>query len=614
MPTSTQTRPLRFAAGAATIGAALIGLAIAGTGWALHDARRAARDAAERATRSLVLGTERDIGRTVESPAAALPEGDIHAPWTRMAPAVGVVSLLSLAAGLALSLHRESRLRARAERIAHASAAQLQLITNNTDDLLLHLDWDGTRRYVSPACERLLGHPPAELLGRSWYEFVHPEDRPRLEAALAGMRRGERPLPVVSRVRRSDDAWRHFEASGRGSRDGAGAIVVVRDVTDRARAEERLRRGQRMEAVGHLTAGVAHDFNNLLAALQGNLELALDEGVEADEMREHVRLALEAGRRGERLTGHLLSFSRQQALRPEPLDLPPLLEDLSRTLSRTLGRDVALRVEARPGLPHALADAAHLDAALLNLALNARDAMPDGGELRVEAYPDGGRVVVAVSDSGAGMAPEVLARACEPFFTTKGLKGSGLGLSMVQGFAQQSDGALNIRSEPGRGTRVELSLPAAAPAAAAPAPARERPSGRGRVLVVDDEADVGRVACAFLGKAGFAVAAAGGADEALAVLGAAPDFDALVTDFAMPGMNGAELVLRAREVRPGLPALVITGYAGAEALERLPADVATLRKPFRREDLARKVKELVEGAAGPPPPAPGRDARAAEGA
>ena len=222
-----------------------------------------------------------------------------------------------------------------------------------------------------------------------------------------------------------------------------------------------------MEAVGHLTAGVAHDFNNLLAVLQGNLELALDEGMGAGEMREHMQAALRAVRRGERLTGHLLSFSRQQALRPAPLDLPPLLEDLSRTLSRTLGRDIALRVEARPGLPHAFADAAHLDAALLNLALNARDAMPGGGELRIEAYADAGagRVVVAVSDTGAGMAPEVLARACEPFFTTKGLKGSGLGLSMVQGFAQQSDGGLAIRSAPGRGTRVERGL------RAAPAPA-----------------------------------------------------------------------------------------------------------------------------------------------
>lgn len=359
----------------------------------------------------------------------------------------------------------------------------------------------------------------------------------------------------------------------------------------------------RMEAAGCLAAGVAHGFNDVLQALLGGLDLAIDEV--GPKIRKELGLTVQVGQQGTRLISHLLSFSRQQELRPVVLDLPSALGELSRTLGRSFGRDIWVRVEAPPDLPPVLADVAHFDTAVLNLALNAREAMPAGGELWIEAYVEEGRVVLAVSDNGVGMAPGVLARACEPFFTTKDIGGSGLGLSMVYGFAHQSGGELRIRSAHGQGTRVELLLPVATPSVTAVAqPAHGR--AHGRVLVVDDKPEVRRVIAAFLRKAGFEVIEAGGGGDVLdGVMCSGPGFDVLVTDYAMPGMDGVELVHHARELRPTLPVLVISGHAGSReygsgsgsgmGLEHLPADVVVLRKPVRREELVRVVKRLIEG-------------------
>jgi CheY-like chemotaxis protein/two-component sensor histidine kinase len=313
-------------------------------------------------------------------------------------------------------------------------------------------------------------------------------------------------------------------------------------------------------------------------------------------------LTLQAGQRGARLTSHLLSFARQQVLRPTALELSPLLTDLSQTLVRTLGRDIAVHIDLAPDLPAVLADAAHLDSALLNLALNARHAMPRGGELRIGAYAIPGQVVITVADTGEGMTAEVLAQASEPFFSTKGAKGSGLGLSMVQGFARQSGGELRIESMPGRGTRIEIGLPIAERAVVATARLKvPEIQGHGRVLVVDDDVDVARIITAFLEEAGFDVTTADDGEEALVKLGAGPTFDALVTDYAMPGMNGAGLILEARVLCPALPALLITGYAGAKGQDRLPSNVVILRKPFRRDDFLRAVKSLVDRVPQPEP-------------
>ena len=362
----------------------------------------------------------------------------------------------------------------------------------------------------------------------------------------------------------------------------------------------------RLRAAGCLAAGIANCFADVLQALQGGLDLAIDDA--KPETRKHLDVAKQVGQRGMRLIEHLLSFSRQRELRAAVLDLAPTLGDLSRLLGRSFGRDVWTRVETSPGLPPVLVDAAHLDAALWNLALNAREAMPDGGELWIEAYADEGHVVVAVSDTGSGMTPEVLARACEPFYTTKDVAGSGLGLPMVYGFAYQSGGGLRIRSAPGRGTRVELSLPAAPAPAAAP-PARARVNGR--VLVVEDGPEVRRITATFLRKAGFEVVEAGcGGDVLDGVMVSGPDFDVLVTDYAMPGMNGVELVHHVRQLRPALPVLIVSGHIGSRGygpgLEHLPADVEVLRKPFRREEFIGKVERLVEGSSEAAPSESGR--------
>lgn len=359
----------------------------------------------------------------------------------------------------------------------------------------------------------------------------------------------------------------------------------------------------RLRAAGCLAAGVANGFNDVMQALLGGLDLAIDDV--GREARKHLDVTRQVGQRGTRLIEYLLSFSCQRDLRAATLDLAPTLADLSRLLGRSFGRDVWIRVETSPALPFVLADAAHLDTALWNLVLNAREAMPDGGELWIETYAEDGRVVVAVSDNGTGMAPEVLARACEPFYTTKDVAGSGLGLSMVYGFAHQSGGGLRIRSAQGRGTRVELLLPVApSPAAAAAAPARARVNGR--VLVVEDGPEVRRVTATFLRKAGFEVIEAGNGGDVLdGVMVSGPGFDVLVTDYAMPGMDGVELVHHVRQLRPGLPVLVVSGHIGSRGygsgsgsgtgLEQLPADVEVLRKPFQREEFVRKVKRLMEG-------------------
>lgn len=419
-------------------------------------------------------------------------------------------------------------------------------------------------------------------------------------------RQKRRMAEHVTAVERGDLA---FDADRPATKEGNADATVPFGGGDLGRWPTAVFDHVRMEAAGCLTAGVAHGFNNVLQALLGGLDLAIDE-VEP-RVRKDLEIAMHVGQQGMRLIDHLRSFSRQQVLRPAALDLAPLLGGLSRTLGRTLGRDVWVHAEVPPALPPVLADAAHLDAALLNLALNARDAMPGGGELRIEARAEGDRVVVAMSDNGQGMPPEVMARACEPFFTTKDAVGSGLGLSMVYGFAYQSGGGLRIRSAQGQGTRVELLLPVA-PLSAAATSRPTRGQVNGRVLVVDDQPEVRRITAAFLRKEGFEVIEAdSGGDVLDGVMFLGPSLDAFVTDYAMPGMDGVELVLRIREEFPALPALVTTGCVGPRGygsgsgvmmgLEHLPTDVEVLHKPFQREDLALKLKGLIEGAGRTPP-------------
>ncbi len=378
---------------------------------------------------------------------------------------------------------------------------------------------------------------------------------------------------------------------------------------ERELSDARLRQAQKLQAVGELAGGLAHDFNNLLGVVIGSLDL-LRRRVGAGEsgQQQLIAGAIAAAERGARLTAQLIGFSRRQRLLPQPCELNAVVAAMRPMLSTTLGPGVALVMLLDPAGPVALVDPNQLDTAILNLANNAREAMPGGGTLTVATGslaaaadvveegggPDGGGLVaVSVADTGAGIAADVLGRVFEPFFTTKGPgRGSGLGLSQVHGLARQSGGDVRIASEPGQGTRVVLLLPRAGVLAAMAAPA----GASRRILVVDDEADVRALTAEMLEEDGHVVLVAGGGEEALRLLREAP-VDLLLADYVMPGMNGVELLRRAAEVQPGVRAMLVTGYAelgGVEGMGGLRTE-QVLRKPFRSSELLRRV-DLALGA------------------
>ncbi|MDH4323804.1 MAG: PAS domain S-box protein [Betaproteobacteria bacterium] len=388
---------------------------------------------------------------------------------------------------------------------------------------------------------------------------------------------------------------------------------IVATAIERAATEEALLHAQRLEALGQLTGGVAHDFNNLLMVITGNLQMLEDMTAERPQALALARQAAGAAERGALVTRKLLAFARKQPLHPRPLDLNHLILEFRDLTRRTLGENIAVHDDLDPSLPPLVADAGQLETALLNLAVNARDAMPAGGILTLQsgrmhiapgqrpAVPDldpGEYAVVSVSDTGTGMPPEVAARAIEPFFTTKEVgKGSGLGLSMVYGFARQSGGSVQLQSEVGKGTSVRLYLPL--PADAAPVDAARSsgatPLGSEAVLVVEDDVSVRAIAVGFLTRLGYRVHQAADAESALQILRGRPEIDLLFTDLALPGVNGAVLAQQARALRPDLGVLYTTGYASGSILEHLPKPErdAVLPKPYRREELAFVVRRAL---------------------
>ena len=386
------------------------------------------------------------------------------------------------------------------------------------------------------------------------------------------------------------------------------------EMAEREKAQEALRQSQKMEAVGQLTSGVAHDFNNLLTGVLGHLELGLAR-TQDEAVRRSLLAATRAADRGAKLTQQLLAFSRRQHLQAKPVDLNALVRGMEDMLSRTIGPAVRIEMALPAELWPALVDASQIEVAILNLAINARDAMPLGGRLvlatanvpadaprRPADLPAGGGVdlvMVSVTDSGTGMDEETLARAFEPFYTTKEIgKGTGLGLSQVYGLAKQSGGAAEIESARGSGTSVRLYLPRAGAAAAPAATSRPAPSPGGggapspgaRILLVDDDDDVREVTAAMLRADGHAVVEAANGHAALDILDRGEPLDLMVVDYAMPAMNGAEYARAARQRRPEVPALLITGYAESGLLADIADLAAVLRKPFRQADLAAAVR------------------------
>jgi nitrogen-specific signal transduction histidine kinase len=387
-------------------------------------------------------------------------------------------------------------------------------------------------------------------------------------------------------------------------------------VTEQVALEEQLAQSQKMEAVGQLTGGVAHDFNNLLAIIVGNLEMIRDDLPEDSPLHKYLVPAMRSASRGGELTHRLLAFSRRQTLEPEHTDTNTLIDGIADIIRRTLGPSIDVEIDLADQLWPAFIDAHQLENAIVNLAINARDAMPEGGKLTIEtanivlddAYAAtqdiaaGDYVLVAVSDTGHGMPAEVIARAFDPFFTTKDVgRGTGLGLSMVYGFVKQSHGHVRIYSEVGEGTSVKLYLPRsgadeADTAARHPGLAESGEGEAATLLVVEDDPDVRDLAVTQLTSLGYRVLDAGNGREALRLFDETPTIDLVVTDLALPGgMNGHDIAVALRERNADMRVLLMSGYTeGAMShQDRIPTGLKILHKPFTRAQLADAIKETL---------------------
>jgi PAS domain S-box-containing protein len=512
--------------------------------------------------------------------------------------------------------------------VAERTADRNRLWQLSTDIMLVTLG-DLTITAANPAWETVLGRCEADLLGISVLELLHPDDVPVCEQAALELAAG-RPLRDMDcrlRHKRGGYRWINWAAV-----PGGGFFNAVgRDVTvERERAaaleqtEELLRHSQKMEAVGQLTGGLAHDFNNLLTAISGSLELLtrrIEQG-RLDQLERYIAAAKGAADRAATLTHRLLAFARRQTLDARPVAVGALIEGLETLIRQTLGPDI--HCEKTFGLQAwcVLADPNQLESALLNLCINGRDAMPGGGTLTLgccghvqsgstleggELTP-GDYVVISVTDTGHGMQPELLSRVFDPFFTTKPLgQGTGLGLSMVYGFARQSGGTVRISSKEGEGTCVSIFLPRYAEDVPPPAPEQPsevvEPTAHGEcILLIDDEATIRELVTETLQGLGYKVVGAEDGASGLAALGRLPRVDLLITDIGLPGgLNGRQVAEAVRAIKPELPVLFITGYAEQSALAPafLRSHMEILTKPFALNDLARRVGQLLS------PPAAG---------
>ena len=391
-------------------------------------------------------------------------------------------------------------------------------------------------------------------------------------------------------------------------------VVMHLDITERAKAEEQLKQAQKMEAFGQLTGGIAHDFNNLLAVILGNLDLAADQRRDDADLARLLEPAIRASERGAELVQQLLAFSRRQPLQPQPIKLQENILDMIGILQRTLGEDIEIGTKFSDGGAECMADPAQLESALLNLAVNARHAMPQNGKLTIETaevwldehyaatrfeVTPGPYLMLAVSDTGIGMPPDVAARAFDPFFTTKGNSGTGLGLSMVYGFAKQSGGHVAIYSEEGHGTTVRLYLPKASHEVQLPRPETGDISAAvagTKLLVVEDDDDVRDLTETLLKSLACHPVLASSGAEALAMLGQSGPFDVLLTDVVLPGgLSGVDIARQAERLQPGIKVMFMSGYTENAVIHhgKLDEGVILLQKPFRRADMAQKLTEAL---------------------
>ncbi len=501
------------------------------------------------------------------------------------------------------------------------SEALLKAVVDNTSAAIFLKDTEGRFILANKPFEAWQGIGAGQAIGKTAYDFFSSEQADAFISQDRRVLETGKPIVLDTEIHFEDGKTRRclvtrFPVMAPGGAPlGVGAVVT--DLTELKATERQLLHAQKLETIGQLTGGVAHDFNNLLAVIMGNLQLVGEDLQAHPDLSERIEDALEAARRGGDLTHRLLAFARRQTLVPVVAEPNALVSGMSRILERALGEAIEIETILAADLWNSVVDRVQLETALLNLAVNARDAMPEGGRLTIETAneqfdPDGSDlghevvpgdyVMIAVSDSGRGMAPDVVARAFEPFFTTKDVgRGSGLGLSMVYGFVRQSGGHVKLYSEVGRGTTVKIFLPRAAETAALPearAEVEAEPRGAGeRILVVEDQPEVRALVVRLLVDYGYEVTEAASGPAALAILREDADFDLLFTDIVLPGgMDGTVLAKGARKLCPALAILYTTGYTGNALVHggALDRDAAVIAKPFDKRKLARMVREALD--------------------
>lgn len=493
-------------------------------------------------------------------------------------------------------------------------------LIENALDIISILDKDGLIRYESPAIERVLGYNPEELVGQNAFELVHPSDMPEVISAFTEATQIAGPAaPIEFRFRHKDGSWRILEAIGSNLLDDpvvAGIVVNSRDITDRRNLEEQFRQAQKMEALGQLTAGIAHDFNNLLTAINGFAGLMQFELPPDDPQQDSVARILKSGQRAAELVRQLLAFSRRQVIEPRVMNLNTVVAGMDTLLSRVIGEDIILETELASDLWSVKVDPTQIEQVIVNLAVNARDAMPDGGRLTIETAnvlldevyvrqhwqtQPGEHVLLAISDTGLGMSEEVQAHIFEPFFTTKAQgKGTGLGLATVYGIVRQSGGHIWLYSEPKSGTTFKIYLPRVQEKTVAldqTGANAEMLSGDETILLVEDDAEVRDLVRRVLQTQGYTLLEAEDGERALQVAADyAGSIHLLLTDVIMPGMSGKTLADQLVQLRPGIKVLFMSGYTDNAIMHHgvLDPGITLLQKPFGPTVLARKVRYVLD--------------------